>query len=160
MKRAMDEVKKNVLAWAEYVGIKRPEIGDWPICPFAKLTKSLEIITDDISNIENYIEIYRSNEVTIITKGDSFPLSHELDQLCRRLNKKYDDLIFLPDHPDCHNYIQDIETGNQNYAVVIVQSKEKLMKSRTALENTDYYSYWNEEYKREIFSYGRENDLD
>lgn len=154
--RSMNEVKKNLLEWAEYVGIKRPEIGNWPICPFAKLTKSLEIIIDDIANIENHIETARANEVTILTKGDSSPPFDDLDYICRSLNKKYTDLIFLPDHPDCHNFIQNLETGNQKYAVVIIQSKEKLLKSRKALENTDYYSYWSEIYKEEIFSYGNE----
>jgi hypothetical protein len=48
-------------------------------------------------------------------------------------------------------------TGNGEYPVILVQPKNKLLEARSSLEKTNYYSYWSEEYKKEIWSYGDES---
>ena len=70
------------------------------------------------------------------------------------LNSKKTNIIYLKDHPDDPGYIQKIYTGNGKYPCILAQPKDKLFRARESLKKTDYYDYWSESYKNEIWGYG------
>jgi hypothetical protein len=155
-----NQIIADLKSWIEYISIPQEKLNNWSICPFAKQVKSLEFIIVDnlnIDNIEQNIDKINQNQVTVITEGSLIPSFNEIDIICKFLNKKYQDLIFLPDHPNNPNFISTVETGNKNYALVIAQSKKKLLNSRKILEKNNYYNLWPDDYKKEIFSYGNES---
>lgn len=153
------EILSDLYSWIDYVSVPRDEINQWSICPFAKSSKNIDIKICKISydSIDQQVEDLSSRDLTLLTEGSLYPSFLEIDLICRELNKKHKDLIFLPDHPDNKNYIRSIETGNRKYSLIVAQKKEKLLRYRNILLRKDYYDYWNKEYQNEIFSYGKES---
>ena len=78
--------------------------------------------------------------------------------MCSELNEKYLDLIFLPDHKNRDTYINGVKTNNGNHNIILCQPKKKLKDARAALKKTDYYTYWDKEYLKEIL--GEDYDMD
>jgi hypothetical protein len=154
-----NQIIDNLKSWIEYISIPQEKLNNWSICPFAKQVKSLEFIIVNelnLNTIEKNLDIINQNQVTIFTNGTLIPNFNDIDIICKELNKKYKDLIFLPDHPNNPNFISSLETGNKHYSLIISQSKKKLLNSRKILEKNNYYMLWNDNYKKEIFSYGND----
>lgn len=152
-----NQIIENLKSWIDYISAPQEELDNWSICPFAKQVKNLEfIILNDLNvqSIEENLDKILHSEVTIFTNGTLTPTFNDLDFLCKFLNKKYQDLIFLPDHPHTPHFISSLETNNKDYSLILVQSKKKLLNSRKTLEKSKYYTFWTKEYKKEIFSYG------
>lgn len=138
-----------VQEWIERVKTKQAALDNFPICPFAKeLPKIVEV--DKL----NESAITSVTELTVYVEKTTVSTFEEINEVCLKLNKKYTDHIFLPDHPEQKNYVQGIETGNQKLPLIIAQLKTELLPARRKLEQTKYYSFWNEEYIKEIKSYG------
>lgn len=135
--------------WLQHVKLKQEKLNNYPLCPFAKDMPT--IVEVDKISIDVISEV---KELTIYVEKTINSSIDELDTICKKLNKKYTDHIFLPDHPSQKNYIQGIETGNQHLPLIIAQLKTELLPARRKLENTKYYSFWDEDYLNEIKSYG------
>ena len=67
------------------------------------------------------------------------------------LNLKYNDLVFLPDHPG-HTLDTGVKaySSNGRYNLILCQPKTKLRKARETLTKTKYYSLWNADYLKKI----------
>ena len=141
--------KQAITEWVERIKAKQDVLEGFPICPYVKqLPVVVEIDKLTESSIKNVTELTVYVEKTKVSTVD------EINDLCRLLNNKYTDHIFLPDHPDQKNYIQGVQTGNQHYPLILAQLKNELLPARQKLENTKYYSFWNKDYLLEIKSYG------
>lgn len=153
---AKEKILSDINSWIDYISLPREEINNWSICPFAKSTKNIDIkvCKIDIESIENQIDFLLSKDITVLTEGTLHPNFDVLDYICHTLNEKYEDLIFLPDHPSNHNYIASLETGNKKYSLILAQKKQKLSQYRSILLKKDYYDFWDKDYQEEIFSYG------
>lgn len=152
-------IKKLINEWKSRVTLKNLDMKNWSICPFAHKVLEVPVIVVNTlteQEIENRLKEIAGNEVTVFTVGSTAPSFDEIDKICHSLNKKHKEFIFLPDHPEIKNYIAGHETGNQNFSLILAQSKESLLKHRELLLKTDYYSFWTPEYQKEIFSYGEE----
>lgn len=145
---------KEIFNWVEEISKSRKEIGGNSICPFAKLAKRLTI-----QQVENKIvpPLDREFDVIVYCLNDSITLS-AINEMCLDLNKTYPDLIFLPDHKDRDTFINGVQTNNGKQNVILCQPKQKLKDARLALKKTDYYTYWNKEYLKEIL--GEDYDMD
>ena len=73
----------------------------------------------------------------------------ELSEHCERLAELYPDMIFLPDSTR-ETFINGVQTNNGKYNLILCQSKKKLLDARRQLAKTDYYTFWDPEYLREI----------
>lgn len=145
---------KEIFNWVNTISEPRKEIGGNSICPFAKLAKRLTI-----HQVENKIVPPSDCNFDVIAYclDDSITLN-DMNKICSDLNKTYPDLIFLPDHKDRDTFINGIKTNNGEYNVILCQPKQKLKDARSALKKTDYYTYWNKEYLKEIL--GEDYDMD
>lgn len=140
------QIKQDITNWAKYLGLPQKDLGGMPVCPFA------------MSNLDQYIIQVVDTEQSIIPNNFelciyviNFEVSIEsINELCIRLNKNYPDFISLPNHKDRDTYINGIQTNNKNYNLILCQSKEKLIAARQMLYKTNYYSYWDKDYLKEI----------
>jgi len=140
---------KVIANWVSKVKQARPELNGKSICPFAKMPGVIPVDKLSMKNIEPL-----GNQITIYIENTVESTFEELETLCRRLNKKHKNYIFLPDHPQKKNFINGVETGNEHLPLIIVQTRKELLTARSLLEKTDYYEFWSEEYIKEIKSYG------
>jgi hypothetical protein len=156
-------LEENLKKWIDRVSIKRSELGGLSICPFAK--KGVEnktvfyanIFNDPRAFMLNFIEIVNNFELIIFYNEDKTLTDDHLKCIIKDLQNVRPDMIFLKDHPDTPGYINGINTGNCVYPIILVQPRDKLIETREKLKKTKYYDYWDEDYLKEIWSYGSES---
>jgi hypothetical protein len=76
----------------------------------------------------------------------------EVVDIANEYNKIYPDMVFLPDPKDRYTEINGVQTNNGNYNLILCQWRDKLDNARSKLQKTSYYTYWAEEYLKEILS--------
>ena len=145
---------KEIFNWVKSISEPKKELGGHSICPFAKIASRFKIVQPQKEIIPPKD---RDFDVIVYTLPDSITLS-DINILCSQLNEKYSDLIFLPDHKDRITYINGVQTNNGNYNIILCQPKQKLKDARAALKKTDYYTYWDVDYLKEIL--GEDYDMD
>jgi hypothetical protein len=64
--------------------------------------------------------------------------------------KIYKHWDFFEDCGSYETFISGVQTNNGRYNLILAQPKEKLKEFRKKLAQTDYYSYWSDEYLKEI----------
>ena len=139
----------NIIAqWLERITTKNSSLGGHKICPFARMPK---VVTVKKLSVSDFVNL--DDEITVYIESDIRSSYQELENLCKKLKTLNTDYVFLPDHPHKPNYIQGQETGNKFLPCIIVQTKAELDDAREALLKTDYYSYWDQEYLKEIRSF-------
>lgn len=162
-------MEKNLIEWISRISQKKDELGGFSICPFAK--KALEdklvffyyIDGDPVQQIITYMNGLCETmkyEVILFYDIDKKLTNDDCINTVKELNKRFTNLIFLKDHPDDPGFINGISTGNGEYPIIIVQPKEKLLQFREALKKTPYYDIWDEDYLKEIWSYGNASETD
>jgi hypothetical protein len=134
---------KEIEKWIERVSQVRPELGGFSVCPYAKSGKYkiIECSTDKIEVEDCYdVIIYVIDETDLV----------KINEWVVFYNKKFENWLFFEDCANYDTFIGGVQTNNGLYNLILAQPKEKLMKFREALKKTDYYSYWSEEYYKEI----------
>lgn len=141
----MDKTEQNILEWIDSVSTMRSELGGLAICPFAKRAKykiielSDEKINPDFSTVEVIIYILDSNYTFF-----------EIDKIAKKYNNEFPSLVFLPDSKDRYSHINNVQTNNTKYNLMLCQERSKLQVGRDKLSKTSYYTYWDEKYLKEI----------
>lgn len=136
---------KFIQKWIDYLSCPQDLLNGLAICPFAKKAKFQFIKSHSTKIIppEDNFEI-------IIYKIENDITFNRLFDICKQLNQKYPHLVFLPDHRDRRTYINNKKTNNGKFNLVLCQHREQLNKAREMLRDTNYYSFWNEKYLKEI----------
>lgn len=133
--------------WIKRITQPREELGGFSVCPYAKGAE-YELIETDGSDInpppwDFELIIYKlPNEYTI----------DEVVAIADEYNKLYPELVFLPDPKDRDTFINGVQTNNGEYNLLLCQWRDNLNKAREKLKATSYYTYWSEEYLKEILS--------
>jgi hypothetical protein len=65
-------------------------------------------------------------------------------------NEKFQYYKFFEDLSSRDTFISGIKTNNEKYNLILCQSKRKLSAIRKKLMETEYYTYWTEDYLKEI----------
>jgi hypothetical protein len=139
----------KILNWIRKISTIRPELGGFSICPFASLStnKIIKCSVDDIEPISGF-------DVIIFIVEDYLDVE-ELESWVEFYSKMYKKYDFFVDSYKNPNYIDEIQTSNDDYNLILCQPIEKLKKFRRKLAKTDYYSHWGEGYLQKILK----NDL-
>lgn len=157
-------MEKDLIEWVEKISLKRDELGGFSMCPFAK--KALEdkkifwsyIGYEVVPFISRYMEEMKEDyEVVVFYNTEKNLTDEDCHVIIKELNKQFPEIIFLKDHPDSPGFIQGLNTGNEKYPVILAQPKDKLNKARERLSKAGYYKHWDDEYRKEIWSYGYES---
>lgn len=136
--------KEYILDWIHKISKARPELGGFAVCPYAK-SASYEIIDTDVREIiplGNY-------DVIIFIVEDDLELD-EIQEWVNFYNERHPSWKFFEDCASYDTYINGIQTNNGKYNLILAQPTKKLQFFREKLAKTDYYSYWNKEYLKEI----------
>jgi hypothetical protein len=136
--------KEYILNWIQEVSKMRPELGGFAVCPYAK-SASYEIIDIDAKEIRP-VDGY---DVIIFVVEDDLCLG-EIQKWVEFYNFKYPLWRFFEDCGSYDTYINGIQTNNGKYNLILAQPIDKLRKFREKLAKTNYYSYWDDEYLKEI----------
>jgi hypothetical protein len=133
-----------ILNWIKEVSKIRPELNGFAICPFAANSKFkiIECSVEDITPIEGY-------QVIIYIIEDYFNLD-AVQFWVDYYNQKYKKWKFFEDCGAYKTYINDIQTNNGKYNLILTQPTEKLRKFRESLAKTEYYNMWDDDYLKKI----------
>jgi hypothetical protein len=134
---------REIEKWIERVSQVRPELGGFSVCPYAKSGK-YKIIECSVDKID--VEAGYDVIIYVIEETDLVKINEWVDFY----NKKFENWLFFEDCANYDTFIGGVQTNNGHYNLILAQPKEKLMKFREALKKTDYYSYWSEDYYKEI----------
>lgn len=122
-------------------------------CPYAK-TAYLENkvkFFDDV-DVGNIINDWNDDliDVAVINLGDIS--SYEISLKTELLNRVYMplDFIFLDDHVENEERMEDVVFNNGKYNVLFLQRKSKLDLAAKKLEKLGYYKNWTKEYYDEV----------
>ncbi len=141
--------------YLDYISIKRDELGGHAICPFAKTFLNKIQIIESKNFMEDAFKCMQNKEhpmlYLIYGSADQFDKKW-LDEFCKDHQQfaQIKDLWLIWDHPDQINKINGIQTNNKEYAILFIQSLSELNKYSDKLHKTNYYSFWSEDYYKEI----------
>ena len=138
-------LQQHMEQWITHLSVPQEQLGNMPICPFAKSTE-YQLIHADF----NTIEIPKDDFELVIFVLPTALQEEEMFDQCQQLNKKYTEYIFLPDPKNRETFINGVRTSNNGYNLVLCQPKDKLLKARQSLSTTKYYTYWSKDYLKEI----------
>jgi len=144
------EKELYILNWIREVSKVREELNGFAICPFAANSKFkiVECSAEEIIPIEGY-------QVIIYIIEDYFDLN-AVQFWVDFYNSQYEKWKFFEDCGMYKTYINDIQTNNGKYNLILAQPTDKLRKFREKLAKTKYYNLWDNDYLEEIL----ENDID
>ncbi len=140
----MNEIEDHIRAWIKNISQIRPELSNFSICPFSsKATyKVIKTSIDDIVPLSGY-------DVVIFVIEDHWD-ENNIQNWCEKYNKIHKNYIFLEDCAKYDTFINNIQTNNGKYNLILCQSREKLRHSREILVKSGYYEHWNDEMLKEI----------
>ena len=137
----------DITDWITRISQPIDDLGNMSVCPFAK-NADYGLVDTDGSDIvpppwDFELIIYKlPNEYT----------REELNAIAYEYNRMYPSLVFLPDHKDHNTFINNVQTNNGKYNLILCQWRDTLEIARAKLKKTNYYTYWAEDYLKEILS--------
>lgn len=140
----MSEKEAYIHKWIQEVSKSRPELGGFAVCPYASSSKTLIVETsiDDIVPEPGH-------DVIIFIVEDFWKSSH-VQKWVNFYNEKFSYYKFFSDLSSRDTFIGGVRTNNEKYNLILCQSKRKLNSIRKKLAETEYYTYWTEDYLKEI----------
>ena len=140
----MTEKEAYIHEWIREVSKTRPELGGFAVCPYASSSKNLIVETtiDDI--------VPEPGHDVIIFIIESFWRPDQVAKWVNHYNEKFPYYKFFEDLSCRDTFIGGIKTNNEKFNLILCQSKKKLSKIRKKLAETEYYTYWTEDYLKEI----------
>jgi hypothetical protein len=140
----MTEKEAYIHEWIREVSKTRPELGGFAVCPYASSSKNLIVETtiDDI--------VPEPGHDVIIFIIESFWRPDQVAKWVNHYNEKFPYYKFFEDLSCRDTFIGGIKTNNEKFNLILCQSKKKLNKIRKKLAETEYYTYWTEDYLKEI----------
>jgi len=127
-----------------------------PPCPYAKqawLDGKVEVIETAPKHLEQQIckilETFPDDKDLVMFVLDPNEVSYEQLEL---ISKQYKNEKFalLKDHPNECETVKDIVLNNGKYAIIFVQRREELTRTRKELAGSGYYDNFDPAYKQEI----------
>ena len=139
-----EEKSKYILNWIREISKIRPELGNFSICPYAS-GANFSIQEQKLHQI-----VPNSDFDVIIHIVEEDIDSNSLYDAVDDYNQNYPDYKFIADHGKTKTYIQNIQTSNGKYNLVLCQPRKKLTEARKKLAKTNYYEYCDESYLKEV----------
>ena len=156
-------MESNIQDWiVERLSVSLPNFNNMPACPFAKqalLDQKVKIV--NVSNNNEFVETMKQyatawpHNIEVLVLGCSPELitSEELSNIVEDANTTFlkdNGLLALEDHPTDPEYAAGYHVNEGNWALVLLQSKEKIVSARKILERRGYYKNWDQEYYKEV----------
>lgn len=154
----LEEVKKDLSDWIiDTLSADNPAFSGMPACPFAKkallggrIEVQLAYPETDFNDAKELIA--SGKDVVAYVYDPTIITPKELTDMAMVYNKQYPDLVFLEDHPDEVEKVQDFICNQGKYACVFAAPRNGVLQAREYLKTTKYYDNWDEDYKQEVWS--------
>jgi hypothetical protein len=140
-------MREHINSWITVLSTQQPTLDNMPVCPYARGSE-FELIESDGGDINPPPWDF---ELIIYKLPDNYSVD-ELTNIATEYNNIFPEMIFLPDHKDRDTFINGVQTNNGKYNLILCQWRDNLEKARSKLSNTAYYSFWNEDYLKEILN--------
>lgn len=140
----MSEKEAYIRKWIEEISKNKPELGGFDVCPYASISKTL-IVETSIDDI-----VPESGYDVIIFIIEDFWRPDQVIKWVSHYNEKFQYYKFFEDLSSRDTFISGVKTNNEKYNLILCQSKKKLKAIRKKLSKTEYYTYWTEEYLKEV----------
>tara|TARA_B100000686_G_C16802886_1_gene987447 strand:- start:6155 stop:6607 length:453 start_codon:yes stop_codon:yes gene_type:complete len=147
-------IYNHIQNWIQSIGTPTKKLDGHSVCPYAKKAEwDLVICKEDVlANCFTFVSNkHLKKEVTVFIFDDDFS-KFQLKYLCELLNSEFSKYVFYPDHRKRKTYVGEAISNNGKYNVVLAQRRKELEKARTKLKETNYYSFWNKKYLKEILN--------
>ena len=151
----------NISKWFDHIQSPKRELGNKPICPFAKaaiqhkqytITEcTLQTIHDQIDqcDVQQYaVHIFYLPTYTQHTTQSLQDITYKLND-----HFKPQDKVVLENDPRVPFIIQGVTTTFSDCYLWIVQSLSDLTIKSNLLKSTDYYSYWTKQQIDEVVTW-------
>jgi hypothetical protein len=160
------ELQKDVENWIyDFVSVYNEQLETIP-CPFAKQAVArnqiVYKIAESVSDLDNICTMYKdpalweTKEVLVIGIEPQLIGAMTLVDEVDRLNKEVlipAGLIALEDHPDREEIISELKMNQGKWALILIQSKEKLNAASKILEKQGYYNKWSKNQLDEVVNW-------
>lgn len=173
----MDILKQDIEEWiVQFVCVYNNELDAIP-CPFAKqamITNKIFYIEfvpeyEHITNCDHLIAICENHtyhwpegiEVIIIGFNPTIISAEELNLVTNKVNDKFArkrGYIVLEDHPDEEENINGASMNQGKWALLFIQSEDKLNKASSLLKKQGYYNSWPKEAMDNIVNWRVEDE--
>ena len=140
----MTDKEAYIHEWIDEVSKQRPELGGFSVCPYASGSKTsiLETPIDDI--------VPEPGHDVIIFIVEDFWRPEQIRRWVEFYDDKFPYYKFFEDLASKKTEINGVQTNNKKFNLILCQSKKKLNAIRKKLAESEYYTYWKEEYLKEI----------
>lgn len=160
----IEQLKADIATWIfDWVSLPNEQLRNIP-CPFAKQA----LMNNKIDfTIAGNIEVLRSlldvvahdgllNDVLIIGMNKNLITPIDLSNIVKdanNINLMPAGYVALEDHPDDEEFINGVKMNQGTWALVLVQSLEKINQASTILQKQGYYSNWTKEEYDDVVSW-------
>ena len=158
------QAKTDIEQWiVDFVEKPNPMLNNWAPCPYARqarLNKQVDIRPGCFNPIDDLKQADMGEfEVLAYVYDTKRWSAAEFNELVETVNISYlaqKNLIALADHPDDVETVNGVVMNQGTYAIVFVQSLDKLNHFAGLLAAKGFYKGWDEEYLTVLFS-GRQD---
>ena len=158
------QAKKDITKWIiDFVEKSNPLLNNWPPCPYARqarLNGKVDIRPGCFNPIDDLKQVVMGDfEVFAYVYDQERWSAAEFNELVETVNISYlaqRNLIALADHPADVETVNGVAMNQGTYAIVFVQSLDKLNHFARLLAPKGFYKGWDEEYLTVLFS-GRQD---
>ena len=140
----MSEKEAYIREWISEVSKSRPELDGFAVCPYAQNSKTL-IVETSLDGI-----VPEPGYDVIIFIVEDFWRPNQVMKWVSHYNEKFQYYKFFEDLSCRDTFISGVKTNNEKFNLILCQSKKKLSAIRKKLIETEYYTYWTEDYLREV----------
>jgi hypothetical protein len=160
-----EQVTQDITAWIQnFVETPHPLLNGWPPCPYARQariqgTVDIRIGTTPCQDLQEFATngMGAYEVVALVYDPVEWPLARfRLDWIAALPQTRSAGLYILEDHPSEQETVNGVVMNQGDYAILFVQSRDKLEAAARQLASKDYYHGWDREYLDGLFE-GRED---
>jgi hypothetical protein len=160
----IDKLKEDINTWVlDWVSVHNDKLGTVP-CPFARqalLNNKIDYATvQDIVSLGSLIKLYAisglSSEVLIIGMDRAAISAENLTSFTEYVNNSVlmpVGLVALEDHPDDEESINGVKMNQGTWALLLIQSIDKINQASEILKKQGYYDNWSQEEYDDVVSW-------
>lgn len=154
-------IEDLILKWIQSLTESRPELLNFPICPYAKqayISQKYQIRKTDFNSIEQHIEesdLTKHQVVILYLEEYQEFTTQELSEKTATLNAKYNqkDIVILDNEPRREFRLNGVLTPFQGCYLWVLQQLSDLNEKSKQLAKTDYYKNWTQEQLDEVVTW-------
>ena len=142
-----------------FLSVENPGLNGWAPCPYAHMARwSVRSGTDNIDrDLISVAESWTGEwDVVILAykprSVDPLQFAQDVDQANYNLLAPLN-LVALEDHPESVESVNGVIFNNRIFALIMIQSYDKLAAATRMLKRTDYYDRWPADYYERVVGF-------